>query len=69
MLQQGFDLKLRFSFNLNCWWWLFRSSSSQVGLQLGDMEHIVNTCKASLQVKLVYSLDHALENLEGPTNR
>ena len=36
-----------------------------MGLQLGDMENIVNTCEASLQVKLVFSLAHALENLEG----
>ena len=62
MLQQCFSLKLRFPFNLH--WWLFRSSSRLVGLQLGDMEDIVNTCKASLQVKLVCSLAHALEDLE-----
>ena len=36
-----------------------------MGLQLGDMEDIVNTCKSSLQVKLVCSLAHALEDLEG----
>ena len=36
-----------------------------MGLQLGDMEDIVNTCKASLQIKLVCSLAHALEDLEG----
>ena len=36
-----------------------------MGLQLGDMEDVVNTCKASLQVKLVCSLAHALEDLEG----
>ena len=65
MLQQGFDLKLRLSFNLHWWWWLFRSSSRQVGLQLGDMEDVVNTCKVSLQVKLVFSLAHALEDLKG----
>ena len=64
MLQQGFNLKLRFSFNLHWWWWLFRSSSRLMGLQLGDMEDVVNTCKASLQVKLVCSLAHALEDLE-----
>ena len=29
-----------------------------------DMEDIVNTCKASLQVKLVCSLAHALEDLK-----
>ena len=34
-----------------------------MGLQLREMEHIVNTCKASLQVKLVCSLAHALEDL------
>ena len=32
---------------------------------MGDMEDIVNTCNASLQVKLVCSLAHALEDLEG----
>ena len=32
---------------------------------MGDMEDIVNSCKASLQVKLVCSLAHALEDLEG----
>ena len=64
MLQQGFNLKLRFPFNLHWWWWLFRGSSRLVGLQLRDMEHIVNTCKAPLQVKLVSSLAHALEDLE-----
>ena len=32
---------------------------------MGDMEDIVNTCKASVQVKLVCSLAHALEDLEG----
>ena len=42
VLQQDFYLKLRFSFNLHWWWWLFRSSSRQVGLELGDMEDIVN---------------------------
>ena len=63
-LQQGFNLKLRFSFDLHWWWWLFRGSSRQVGLQLRDMEDIVNTCKVSLQVKLVGSLAHALEDLE-----
>ena len=60
----GFNLELRLSFNLHWWWWLFRSYSRQVGLQLGDVEDIVNTCKASLQVKLVCSLAHALEDLE-----
>ena len=35
-----------------------------MGLQLGDMEDIVNTCKASLQVKLVCSLAYALADLE-----
>ena len=35
-----------------------------MGLQLGDMEDIMNTCKVSLQVKLVCSLAHALEDLE-----
>ena len=65
VLQQGFNLELRFSFNLHWWWWFFRSSSRQVGLQLGDVEDIVNTCKASLQIKLVCSLAHALEDLEG----
>ena len=38
--------------------------SRQVGLQLRDMEYIVNTCKVSLQVKLVCSLAHALEDRE-----
>ena len=33
-------------------------------LQLRDMEYMVNTCKASLQVKLVCSLAQALEDLE-----
>ena len=55
---------MRFPFNLHWWWWLFRGSSRLVGLQLRDMEYIVNTCKASLQVKLVCSLAHALEGLE-----
>ena len=64
MLQQSFNFKLRFPFNLHWWWWLFRSSSRLVGLQLRDMEDILNTCKASLQVKLVCSLAHALEDLE-----
>ena len=41
-----------------------QNSSRQVGLQLGDMEDILNTCKVSLQVKLVCSLAHALEDLE-----
>ena len=65
VLHQGFNLELRFSFNLHWWWWLFRSSSRQMGLQLGDMEDVVSTCKASLQVKLVCNLAHALEDLEG----
>ena len=64
VLQKCFNLKVRFSFNLHWWWWLFRSFSRLMGLQLGDMEDIVNTCKASLQVKLVCSLAHALEDLE-----
>ena len=64
VLQQGFNLELRLSFNLHWWWWLFRSTSRQVGLQLGDMEDIVNPCEVSLKVKLVLSLAHALEDLE-----
>ena len=35
-----------------------------MGPQLGHVEHIVNTCKMPLQVKLVCSLAHALEDLE-----
>ena len=31
---------------------------------MGDMEDIVNTCETSLQVKLVCSLAHTLEDLE-----
>ena len=65
MLQKGFKLKLRLFFNLHWWLWLFRSSSRQVGLQLGDMEDVVNTCKTFLQVKLLCNLAHTLEYLEG----
>ena len=35
-----------------------------MGPQLGHVEHVVNTCEIPLQVKLVCSLAHALEDLE-----
>ena len=41
-----------------------RASTWHVGPQLGHVEHIVNTCETPLQVKLVCSLAHALEDLE-----
>ena len=36
-----------------------------MGLQLGDMEYIVDTHKPSLQVNLVSTLPNTLKDLEG----
>ena len=65
VLDQGFNLIAGFTFDLHWLWGFSGASTWHVGPQLGHVEHVVNTCEASLQVKLVRSLAHALEDLEG----
>ena len=64
MLEQRFNLIVGFTCYLHWLWGVSRASTWHVGPQLGDMEDVVNTCEMSLQVKLVCSLAHALEDLE-----
>ena len=64
MLEQCFNLIVGFTFHLHWLWGFSRASTWHVGPQLGDVEYVVNTCETSLQVKLVCSLAHVLEDLE-----
>ena len=64
MLEQCFNFIVGFTFYLH-WLWVFSGASTwHMGPQLRQVEHVMNTCKAPLQVKLVRSLAHALEDLE-----
>ncbi len=65
VLDQCFNLELRFPFNLHWRWWLFRGSSRLVGLQLRDMEYIVHTLEPSTQFQLISSLANSPKDLEG----
>ena len=64
VLEQCFNLIVGFTFYFHWLWGFSRASTWHVGPQLGHMEHVVNTCETPLQVKLVCSLAHALEDLE-----
>ena len=64
VLEQCFNLIVGFTFYLHRPWGFSGASTWHVGPQLGDVEYVVNTCETSLQVKLVCSLAHALEDLE-----
>ena len=64
VLEQCFHLIVGFTFHLHWLRGFSRASTWHVGPQLGYVEHVVNTCKTPLQVKLVSSLAHALEDLE-----
>ena len=64
VLDQGLNLVLGFTFDLQ---WLLGFSGAftwHIGPQLGHVEHVVNTSEATLQVKLVFSLAYTLEDLE-----
>ena len=64
MLDQRLNFIVGFTFYLH-WLWRFSGAfTRRVGPQSAHMEHIVNTCKMPLQVKLVWSLAHVLEDLE-----
>ena len=64
MLDQPLNFIVGFTFYLRWLWGFSGASTWHMGHHLGHMEHLVNTCKASLQIKLVFSLAHALEDLE-----
>ena len=64
MLHQRLNFIVDFTFYLHWLWGFSEASTWHVGAQLGHVEHIVNNCKTPLQVKLVCSLAHALEDLQ-----
>ena len=64
MPEQCFNFIVGFTFYLHWLWGFSGASTWHVRPQLGHVEHIVNTCETPLQVKLVCSLAHELEDLE-----
>ena len=65
MLEKRFNLVLRFPFNLHRWWWLLRGPSRLMGLQVRNMEHIMNTLESTTQTQLISSFANPTKDPKG----
>ena len=64
MLDYSLNFIVGFTFYFHWLWGFSGASTWHMRPQLGHMEHVVNTCEAPLQVKLVCSFAYTLEDLE-----